>query len=316
MSKGFLDEMMNGQNQELVDAWVARLREMDSAEKRAPAKKRATKAKSRTCGSSAGWLGAASSPPRPVISEEAIREAMIPLQAKLDRLGPGSEKSTRKAWEMASRDRQFEQIIEFGCGTGAATLLLARWSAATITAIDICGPFLHRLYLRAKEANLVPRIRPVCGSMDDRFAPGTKFDLIWCEGSVHEMGLDAALTWWRTLLRPGGRIAVNDLVWLDDVPSAPIREFWKSKGIAVRQRDESERNFAFRGYRIVDQFLQPVSDWREYYHPFVTRMLHYESEHHDRAVARRISDDFKNKDAQMFHDFQTQYGYVFYIAEA
>jgi len=53
------------------------------------------------------------------------------------------------------------------------------------------------------------------------------FDLVWAEGSAYIMGVENALTQWRTLLQSQGCMVLSDLVWLTETPSQTVREFWQ-----------------------------------------------------------------------------------------
>ena len=54
------------------------------------------------------------------------------------------------------------------------------------------------------------RVEARHGSLEDIRCEGGSFDLIWCEGAVHELGFRESLRRWRRLLKPGGCMALHD----------------------------------------------------------------------------------------------------------
>ncbi|MFU8816408.1 MAG: hypothetical protein ACNA7W_13745 [Pseudomonadales bacterium] len=51
-------------------------------------------------------------------------------------------------------------------------------------------------------------------------------DLVWCEGAAYLIGVGRALAGWREVLRPGGRLAFTEAVWLRDPAPAEVRACW------------------------------------------------------------------------------------------
>jgi tRNA1(Val) A37 N6-methylase TrmN6 len=55
--------------------------------------------------------------------------------------GPGSEASTLKTLSMLGDLPATPRIVDFGCGAGVASLVLARATQGTITAVEFHQPF-------------------------------------------------------------------------------------------------------------------------------------------------------------------------------
>lgn len=143
----------------------------------------------------------------------------------LDRQGPGSDACTTRMFDRLSPPEK-AKILDIGCGAGMQTLTLARHCrSCTITAIDIHQPFLDALRRKADKARLSDRITTVCTSMDDLpFAQGS-FDLLWSEGSVFVIGFEKGIRYWSQFLRPGGSLALTEMVWFTDHPSKEVATF-------------------------------------------------------------------------------------------
>ena len=100
------------------------------------------------------------------------------------RKGPGSKESTLKALSMLDDLPPNPRIIDFGCGSGTASLVLANSIECIVTAVDIHQPFLNELKTIAARDGLVNRITVVQADMADPPFPDNSFDLIWAEGAT------------------------------------------------------------------------------------------------------------------------------------
>ncbi|MEM6513963.1 MAG: class I SAM-dependent methyltransferase, partial [Pseudomonadota bacterium] len=144
-------------------------------------------------------------------------ELLIDLHKDGERQGPGGERETRRAIELADLHKQGTlEIADIGCGTGASTLVLAEALDAHITAVDLFDTFLSRLALRADERNVVERITCLEASMETLPFDDQSLDVIWSEGAIYNVGFEAGVTAWRRFLKPDGVLAVSELTWLTE----------------------------------------------------------------------------------------------------
>ncbi len=153
---------------------------------------------------------------------------------------------TRKAFHMLPPIVK-PRILDIGCGTGVATLELARLSGGIITGVDVEKNSLDRLVSRATEEGLSDRIEVIHASMLDINFPANSFDIIWSEGAIINIGFKRGLSEWRDLLVPEGFLVVHDE--MTDLPGK----------IKVIHRC---------GYSLLGQIeLSPDIWWNEYYVP-------------------------------------------------
>src|SRR5205085_3212302 len=127
------------------------------------------------------------------------------------RKGPGSEKSTLKALVMLDGLPIKPEIVDFGCGAGAASIALAKCVQGSVTAVDMHEPFLRELETIAAREGVRDRITTVHADMSDPPFADASFDLIWSEGAIYNVGFQEGLKRWRRLLRAGGFVAVTEL---------------------------------------------------------------------------------------------------------
>jgi SAM-dependent methyltransferase len=87
-------------------------------------------------------------------------DLLVDLHQANSRQGPGDDEQTAMALQLTSLDTAAPlSVADIGCGTGAATLALARLlPQAHITAVDFLPAFLVRLRQRAAAAGVAARI--------------------------------------------------------------------------------------------------------------------------------------------------------------
>jgi ubiquinone/menaquinone biosynthesis C-methylase UbiE len=157
-------------------------------------------------------------------------ERIIDLHLRNTRQGPGSDATTRRALaDTGLAHSRALSVADIGCGTGAASLILAQLPDAHVTAIDAAEPFVARLHERAIAAGVADRIDACVGNMNSLPFSESQFDLIWSEGAIYNMGFEAGLNAWRRYLKPNGVIAVSELTWKTQSRPADIQAHWTSE---------------------------------------------------------------------------------------
>jgi serine/threonine-protein kinase HipA len=242
-------------------------------------------------------------------------EAFFSLYEGLPRQGPGSESSTHEALRRLGKLPQPMRVIDLGCGSGASTLLLARELGSPVVAVDQHQPFLDALAANAQQEGLQSLVQIRFADFTQLEEPPCSYDLIWSEGAAYLVGFEQALTLWRPLLAPGGRVAVTELTWLVPAPSDEPRAFWKKAypGMtsSVGNRGSAERV----GFRVLDTFTLPVDDWwNEYYRPLRRRIAAFRSTH---TVPRTLEAILSETEREMdiVERYSKEFGYVFYLLE-
>lgn len=202
------------------------------------------------------------------------------FHSSLPRLGPGSDTSTYRALEVVlgakPRDMtgaSWPRVLDLGCGTGPQSIALARRLGGTIMAIDIHQPNLDALRRRAEAAGVAGKIRPVLQDMRT-FDPGeAAFDLIWSEGAMFCMGFLEGLDQCRPWLAPDGFLVLTELCWTrPDIP-AECREYIEGQYPVIADVDTNLGAIKARGYRVLDHFILPESDWLDEFYNLLEKRL-------------------------------------------
>lgn len=133
-------------------------------------------------------------------------ELLIDFHLGSARQGPGGDEETALAARLAGlEDCKGLKIADIGCGTGAASRLLARTLDAHVTAVDFLPAFLAELEAASAQDELSDRITAVEASMDALPFEDEQFDVIWAEGAIYTMGFKAGIQAWR----PSGRVEAD-----------------------------------------------------------------------------------------------------------
>jgi ubiquinone/menaquinone biosynthesis C-methylase UbiE len=168
------------------------------------------------------------------------------FEAKRDRVRARLCKVTRKAFQLLPR-LDSPRILDVGCGSGVATIELAKLCDGQIVALDINEHDLNRLDAKIEKAGLSHRLTTVKCSMLDMDFPNGSFDIIWAEGSIYVVGFENGLRVWSRFLKPKGFLVVHD---------------------ETGNIDEKLKQIPSCGYDLIDYFILDQDVWwTDYYAP-------------------------------------------------
>ncbi|UUX93800.1 class I SAM-dependent methyltransferase [Methanoplanus endosymbiosus] len=233
----------------------------------------------------------------------------------LPRQGPGDNSCTAKAFALTAPPPGKTEIIDIGCGNGMQTIALAKLcSDCMITAIDIYQPFLDELEERAEKEGVEEKIKTICTSMDELDFKEEIFDILWAEGSIFILGVEEAVSKWKSLLKPGGKIAFTEAVWITEERTAVAEEFWLNGYPGMKNEEEICHILESAGFKNVKKFRLPDSAWlKDYYIPLEKKVMKLKGEKHDKEEEEIL--DFILSEIEIFRKYSNEYGYAFFIAE-
>ncbi len=235
------------------------------------------------------------------------------LFSGLPRQGPGTAACTRRALGFVPDVGPETRVLDVGCGTGAQTLVLADSSPVRIVAVDSHPPFIDILNRSAHRLGIADRVEGRVADMRRlHFADGS-FHLIWCEGAIYNMGVEAGLRDWRRLLHGNGHIALTEVCWRKPEPPAACAAFWKREYPAIRDTAALLEVVDACGYETVGHFPLPASAWwDDYYRPLQDNVTAFRKRHRGAPDAQELADAFQTE-IDIWRTCSEFYGYEFFV---
>ena len=230
----------------------------------------------------------------------------------MEKLGPGGNEHTVRVLRLLP-DRNFEVVVDAGCGSGRQTLALAKELNTPIHAVDSYEPFLNDLNRRAREAGLSRLVETHCMDMAEIPSRFPRIDLLWSEGAAYNIGFSHALRTWGAAIAQGGFAVVSELSWLrEDVPDQ-AREFFLSGYPDMKTVAQNVTDAEDAGYRVLLTCVLPRETWVEGYYDVLEPRAKALLDHPDPTVRSFAEETVK--EIAVFELSEDSYGYVFYVLE-
>ena len=231
----------------------------------------------------------------------------------LPRQGPGSAASTRRALGLVPDVGPQTRVLDIGCGSGAQTLVLADSSPSRIVAVDNHSPFVDALNREARRLGIADRLEARVADMRHLDFADASFDLIWCEGAIYNVGVEAGLRAWRRLLRPNGHVALTEVSWRKPDPPADCAAFWSREYPAIRDTSALLAAVETCGYESVGHFPLPASAWwGDYYRPLQDNVTAFRIRHRDDPGAQELAAQCQHE-IDIWRAHSEFYGYEFLV---
>ncbi|MFE0130490.1 SAM-dependent methyltransferase [Streptomyces sp. NPDC059037] len=159
--------------------------------------------------------------------------------------------------------RRGGRVLDVGCGTGRPALQLARSTGAEVVGVTISREQVRLANLAAEAERLGGQVKFEHGDAADlRFAPES-FDAVWLfESLLHMPDPRRVLKQLATILRPGGRLVIANLVQrapLTEAEEAGLAAYLQMAGIASIAPLDDYPGLVTDGGLVLDELLD-VSD--------------------------------------------------------
>lgn len=240
---------------------------------------------------------------------------MAEIYRPMIRQGPGSDAMSERAMELAGLDQGSGfRVADIGCGTGAASILLAERHAADVVAVDLFESFLEGVQERAREAGVADRISTLAASMDDLPFDAEEFDVIWSEGAAYNVGFAEAARYWRQFLRPGGILVVSEITWTTAQRPREIEDFWVGQYPQIDLASAKIEVLEQSGYRPEGFFMLPDDCWTQnFYEPLEERLSAVERVNGPDPVVTEVVAAHRHE-LDLYRRFGQYYSYGMFVA--
>jgi serine/threonine-protein kinase HipA len=236
---------------------------------------------------------------------------MFRLFEGLPRQGPGSDACTREALRRLGALPAAPRVLDLGCGSGRAALVLADALRTKVVAVDNHQPFLDQLRATARERALEHLIEARCADMAAPGVPAGSIDLLWSEGALYLLGFEDGLRLWRPLLAPAGCLVASECTWLCADPPAVAVEYFGAGYPGMAGIEENVGRARAAGFDVIDHFtLPPEAWWDEYYTPLEARIAELAPDA-DPELAAVVAET--RREIELYRRHYDCYGYVFYL---
>ncbi|NBC10301.1 MAG: methyltransferase domain-containing protein [Planctomycetes bacterium] len=240
-------------------------------------------------------------------------KALIDLHQGVGREGPGDLAFSRQVLAELPPLPAKPRIVDLGCGSGAAALLLAEHFGVPVTAVDLARPFLDAMMEQAEARGLADRIRPLAGDFADLPMEPGSVDLLWSEGAAYNLTFAGALEKWRPLLAPNGVAVISELTFFTDALPEPPRRYWEEAYPAIGDEAENTARAQAAGFDVVSTRRLPAQAWWDnYYHPMLERIATMSEPD---ATMKSVIDETQTE-IELFRQYSQHYGYTFYVLTA
>lgn len=133
-------------------------------------------------------------------------------------LHPGGVALTRRTFELAEL-RPGERLLDVACGAGTSVLLAASEFAGQVTGVEYGRDAVRAARAAASASGYAEHVRFLDGDAETLPVADDQFDVVLCECALCTFpDQRRAVAEFRRVLRPGGRLALSDVV----VESGPL----------------------------------------------------------------------------------------------
>lgn len=230
----------------------------------------------------------------------------------MEKLGPGSNVDTLHVLHRLP-ERNFQVIVDAGCGTGRQTFVLAQALGTLVHAVDSYEPFLIDLKRRAREARIEHLVQTHCMDMMDIPQTFAQIDLLWAEGAAYSIGFSNALAAWASAIRKNGFAVVSELSWLAEQVPAAVREFFRTGYPDMQPVCAIHAIAENAGFNVLTTHTLSSEAWVDGYYDILEPRAAALASHCDPAVRDFAVETLR--EIEIFRASAGSYGYVFWVLQ-
>ena len=241
-------------------------------------------------------------------------EALTLLHGETERQGPGDDTFSLEILQRLPELPSPCKIADLGCGTGAASMLLARHLQQPVLSVDTSAEFLRTLSTKAENAGIGHLISTLCADMGALDPEKYQFDLLWSEGAAYNLTFAVAMEKWRPLMANNGIAAVSEMSWFGAERPREVQDYWRDAYPAMASEEANKASAEQHGFRLLfTQRLPANAWWTNYYDPLLDQL-----DAHAGTASATLQEAIAEtrQEIALFRKFSDYFGYTFYGLQA
>ncbi len=243
-----------------------------------------------------------------------MHEALVLLHEGTRRQGPGDDRFSLDILNRLPKLPPNGTIADLGCGTGIASVLLAKHFQRPVLCVDTSEEFLQALRDHAESAGVGHLIKPLCADMGALDPKQYQFDLLWSEGAAYILTFAGALQKWRPLMAEGGLALVSELSWFGPERPKEALAFWTMAYPDMVDEQANVESAERNGFEVLFTERLPAQAWWTNYYAPLSAQLEVHAGSSSPTVQEAIAETRQEMD--LFRAHSAFYGYTFYVLKA
>lgn len=239
---------------------------------------------------------------------------LLEVFENVNRQGPGSNKYTKKAYDMIKGYLpEHPKILDIGSGKGSQTFKLAEISNGHVTAIDNHPFFVDFINQKAKDEYIDDMVEAKNGDMNNLTEPERMYDVLWAEGSVYNMGFKKGLMELQKFVKIMGFMIVSEAVYIKDNPPDELKAFWNMEYPEITTIDKCTEIIEKCNLRIISHFTLPEDGWTTFYYEPISEVIkEFKEKYRDNAAAIEEFNSIQNE-IDIYNKYKDYFSYEYFV---
>ncbi|KAA3605411.1 MAG: class I SAM-dependent methyltransferase [Planctomycetota bacterium] len=174
-----------------------------------------------------------------------------------------------------------DQVLDVGCGKGAALLFLAERCGCRGLGVDLHRRAVAHAEEQARQRSLEKRLEFRIEAADPGEWPEAEFALALCLGASHALGgFEASLQVFHSKLKPGGWALIGEGYWKQN-PAEEYLTFLGMQKEELKTFEETAETARRAGFEVLSGRPTSEPEWRRYEETYQRRVLQWAEDHPD-----------------------------------
>lgn len=218
-----------------------------------------------------------------------------------------------------SYDEAKIKVLNVGSGKGLENLWILENSNVELSALDAHEPYLLELESIIKKNGFSKRLKTYLDDVSSMPFKKNSFDIIWCEGSIYNLGFERGIKEFKKYLKPKGVIVVADYILKEDGKAKKIplelKRYFEGFHPSIESHENNIIAAENAGYKLSATFNVSEEAWWKNYLSIIREEC--KNIEFNNQTNIEIKKDLKEImiDLDMHEKYKDYYDYAFYILQ-